>query len=123
MTFYKRNRRPLFVNATCLCWTTCGKHAQEPDIVSQPHVDVNKSVQPPKYTVCRQAFGEFKYARNLLLEGVSDLQLHQQHALAHVQGLVEIGEGGVDVLFDGTPLTGQLLQDVSQRLPGLCHLW
>lgn len=49
---------------------------------------------------------------HFLLEAVVDLQLHQQDALAHVERLLQLVEGGVDVVLDGALLTGQLLQDL-----------
>lgn len=59
---------------------------------------------------------------HLLLESVRDLQLHQQDALAHVQLLVQVLKVGMDVLFDGRPLVGQLLQEFSDQVQGLGDL-
>jgi len=59
---------------------------------------------------------------NLLLQSISDFQLHEQDALARVQSFVQLAEGGVDVLLYGDPLSDQLLQNVSQTLNCFSYL-
>lgn len=59
---------------------------------------------------------------HLLLEAVGDLQLHQQHALPHVQLLVQVLKVGVDVLLHGSSLIGQLLQDLPDQVQGVRDL-
>lgn len=48
---------------------------------------------------------------HLLFESICDLQLHQQNALPDIQLLVQILKARLDVLFDGSSLIGQLLED------------
>lgn len=48
---------------------------------------------------------------HLLLESVRHLQLHEENALPDIQLLVQILEARLDVLVDGGPLIGQLLED------------
>lgn len=51
-----------------------------------------------------------------MLQAIVDLQLHEQHALAHVQCLLELVEGGMDVLHDAGLLVGQLVNDFRDEL-------
>lgn len=59
---------------------------------------------------------------HLLLESVGDLQLHQQDALPHVQLLVQVLEGGLDVLLHGASLGAQLLEDLPDQVQGVRDL-
>lgn len=59
---------------------------------------------------------------HLLFESICDLQLHQQNTLPDIQLLVQILKARLDVLFDGSPLTGQLLEDLLNEGQGVCNL-
>lgn len=56
---------------------------------------------------------------HLLFESICDLQLHEQNTLPDVQLLVQILEVGMDVLFDGSSLIGQLLEEFSDEVQGI----
>lgn len=56
---------------------------------------------------------------HLLLESICDLQLHQQNTLPDIQLLVQILEARLDVLFDGSSLIGQLLEDLLNEGQGV----
>lgn len=55
---------------------------------------------------------------HLLFESIRDLQLHEQDTLPDVQLLVQILKVGMDVLFDGSSLIGQLLEEFSDEVQG-----
>ncbi len=56
---------------------------------------------------------------HLLFESICDLQLHQQNTLPDIQLLVQILEARLDVLFNGSSLIGQLLEDLLNEGQGI----
>ena len=60
---------------------------------------------------------------HLLLQTKVHLQLHEEDTLAHVEGLLQVVKGVVDVILDGALLIGQFLQDLSQHQQGRVDLW
>ena len=60
---------------------------------------------------------------HLVLQTKVHLQLHEQDALAHVEGLLQVVKGVVDVILDGALLIGQFLQDLGQHQQCRVNLW
>ena len=60
---------------------------------------------------------------HLVLQTKVHLQLHEEDTLAHVEGLLQVVKGVVDVILDGALLIGQFLQDLSQHQKGRVDLW
>lgn len=56
---------------------------------------------------------------HLLFESICDFQLHEQNTLPDIQLLVQILKARLDVLFDGSSLIGQLLEDFFDKRQGI----
>ena len=63
------------------------------------------------------------FMSHLLLQTKVHLQLHEENALAHVEGLLQVIKRVVDVVLDGALLIGQLLQDLRQHQQGGVDVW
>lgn len=59
---------------------------------------------------------------HLLLESKRDFQLHEEDTFSDIQLLVQIIKARLDVLFNGSSLIRQLLENFSNQGQGICNL-